>query len=515
VDDETIRGRYAWWRGQGAAAADGAPPPPDVYDVYARLSYNAQGQKESTDRQVGDCKAMAGRMGLDIGEVHLDDDVSAWQEGVVRPGWERLLGRVGDRLIRGVVIWHVDRLMRRPDDLLRLIRAADAGLTIHSYGGGRRDLNDPNDRRALWYEIIHADSSSQDTSRRVRAALRDAAEKGRPAVGRRGYGYGVPTGVLDAAGREIVDKRRVVEGEAQIVREAARRVLAGEALNAVAEDLAARGVPTVRGGRWEATTLRDILRSPRIAGLRAHRGQIVGKADWDPILDEETWRQLQAAMTARGGRRPRHPERVYLCSGLAVCGREGCGARLAVHSPWEGERARDGGRRVRVSYPAAYYCRRGRPYGGCGGTWVRVADLDAHLSARLRALAADPAALAGAGGAAGAGRDAEAAELARIEADLTVLAQRWRATEGPRRMSMDEYAELRSGLAERRDVLEARLTGRDRPSPAAVADGRLWDEMDHLRRRMFARAVVDAVVVGPQSRRGAPFDPSRAEIRWR
>ena len=37
-----------------------------------------------------------------------------------------------------------------------------------------------------------------------------------------------------------------------------------------------RGVKTVGGGKWQGSMIRRVLMSPRIAGLKEHRGEIVG-----------------------------------------------------------------------------------------------------------------------------------------------------------------------------------------------------------------------------------------------
>ncbi|MGH4013296.1 MAG: hypothetical protein ACRDSL_05055 [Pseudonocardiaceae bacterium] len=53
------------------------------------------------------------------------DDLSAWKPAVRRPDWERLLARLASD---GAVMWQVDRLMRLPRDLKRLLEFSDRGL---------------------------------------------------------------------------------------------------------------------------------------------------------------------------------------------------------------------------------------------------------------------------------------------------------------------------------------------------------------------------------------------------
>ena len=63
------------------------------------------------------------------------------------------------------------------------------------------------------------------------------------------------------------------------------RCLAGESVRSLAMWLDESGVRTVNGKPWRTTTVRAVLRSGRIAGLREHRGEIVAE-DFDLTSDE-------------------------------------------------------------------------------------------------------------------------------------------------------------------------------------------------------------------------------------
>src|SRR5690606_282167 len=82
--------------------------------------------------------------------------------------------------------------------------------------------------------------------------------------------------------------------EAAVIRECARRLLAGESLRTVVDWLNDSGVPTSTGRRWSKQALRWMMRSGRIAGLRERGGQVVGPAVWPGILTAEEHRQLRA-----------------------------------------------------------------------------------------------------------------------------------------------------------------------------------------------------------------------------
>lgn len=93
---------------------------------------------------------------------YVDNDVSAYS-GRVRPEYERLLRDISDGLIDALIVWHQDRLHRRPVELEHFLtvtdRACIAGqvrtMTGNSnFGTGDRillrwSITSPSDRRSL------------------------------------------------------------------------------------------------------------------------------------------------------------------------------------------------------------------------------------------------------------------------------------------------------------------------------------------------------------------------------
>lgn len=74
-----------------------------------------------------------------------------------------------------------------------------------------------------------------------------------------------------------------------------------------------------------------MFRSPSIAGVRIHRGEIIGQASWPAIITEAEWHQVRAIFddptrSTTTGRAPRH-----LLSGIARCGV--CGEPLRYRKP--------------------------------------------------------------------------------------------------------------------------------------------------------------------------------------
>lgn len=135
-----------------------------------------------------------------------------------------------------------------------------------------------------------------------------------------------------------------------MIREYARRALAGETLGEMANDMNARGLRTSTGRPWARTALKTVLISARISGRReyvptdsyehGHRpplGEITATGCWPAINSETDSDRLRAPLTNPG--RDTNPSRRsyrYLLSGIFACGRCGtpmCGRPHASGRP--------------------------------------------------------------------------------------------------------------------------------------------------------------------------------------
>ena len=326
--------------------------------VYVRQSLDRTGDGHAVERQEQDARQLADQRGWTVTEVIRDNDVSAAGK-VRRPGFERLVSLIGKGDVTTVIAWDLTRLTRNARDTLRLVEAgATAGVKLVLVRGSDIDLATPAGRLTADVLAAVAHHEIAQKSDRQKRAVRQAAEQGRRAGGRRPFGYD-PDGMT------------IREHEAAGLRQAYDAVLAGVPLAAVARALndAGLGTPQVRRkaghegepGRWAASTLRQTMLNPRYAGIRAvwkvpERGRgrwdVVGPALWPGILGEETWRAARDYLTDPG-RISNHGEYgiVGLLTGIARCGVAGCtstvhrggtGAALAYAT----YRCRDSGRHL-------------------------------------------------------------------------------------------------------------------------------------------------------------------------
>ena len=80
--------------------------------IYTRLSSNrGDEQSASTIRQEAECRRLAADRGLEVVEVLVDDDVSAYS-GRRRPGYQRACEMIAAGEIDALLAWAPDRLHR-------------------------------------------------------------------------------------------------------------------------------------------------------------------------------------------------------------------------------------------------------------------------------------------------------------------------------------------------------------------------------------------------------------------
>jgi site-specific DNA recombinase len=173
-----------------------------------------------------------------------------------------------DGIRDAVVVYHADRLTRRPIELEQFLAViTEAGVRhVRFASGADVDIANGDGLMVLRLLAAVAANESASKSRRVRCKLDENAALGRPHGGsQRPFGY-------------EADKVTVRADEAEVIRTVVARYLAGESLRSVTSWLEAEGIPTVGGKPWRTTTVRAMLVSGRIAGLRDHGGRAVGPA---------------------------------------------------------------------------------------------------------------------------------------------------------------------------------------------------------------------------------------------
>jgi DNA invertase Pin-like site-specific DNA recombinase len=291
--------------------------------IYTRVSSDPTNQGRSVDEQEAECRAVCAREGWDVVRVFTDNDRGASRHSTKeRPAYDALRVSLGAGLADVLVMWEGSRAQRDVAAYASLRDLCAARGILYNYSGRTYDLTRTDDRFSTGLDALLAEREADVTRDRVLRAVRANAASGRP-HGKLAYGYA----------REYDDRGTFVrqypkDDEAEVVRESARRIVAGESLYAIANDLNARGIPAPRGGRWLPHQIKRLVTNPRYIGQRVHRGAVVGEAVWPALLDEATFMECKAIMEDPRRRTVKDPKLRYLLSGTAKCGE--CGAKMRV-----------------------------------------------------------------------------------------------------------------------------------------------------------------------------------------
>jgi site-specific DNA recombinase len=274
--------------------------------LYTRLSLDPTGEQTATARQETACRSFAAARGWTVAEVLEDVDLSAYRRGVHRPAFEHLQELAVEGAIDGVLVWKLDRLVRRPSEFERFWQACERHQVFVASVTEPVDSSTDIGLAIVRVLVTFASLESATIGLRLAARHRERAREGRPHTTIRAFGHNVGW-------------TEVVPEEAEAIRDAAKRILAGEPTLSVCRDWAARGITTVHGKVWQPNTLMRLLCSPRIAGDRAWRKtEVVARDCFPAILNRTTQLRLRRLTAARAVGRRKHHERGLL-SGLLVC----------------------------------------------------------------------------------------------------------------------------------------------------------------------------------------------------
>jgi site-specific DNA recombinase len=302
--------------------------------IYTRLSLDPTGEQTATARQEAACRSLASARGWTVTETSEDVDLSAYKRGVHRPAFERLLELAGAGCLDGVVVWKLDRLVRRPSEFERFWQACEQHRVFIASVTEPVDSSTDIGLAIVRVLVTFASLECATSSVRLAARHRERAEQGLPHTSVRAFGHQV--GWME-----------VVPEEAEAIRDAARRILAGESALSVCRDWAARGITTINGKTWQPNTLMRLLCAPRVVGDRAWRkDQVVASGCFVAILDRTTHLRMRRLAASRALGQRKHHERSLL-SGMLTCGE--CGATM---------HARGGERRYYVCPPSPMGCGR-------------------------------------------------------------------------------------------------------------------------------------------------------------
>jgi site-specific DNA recombinase len=441
--------------------------------------------EESTDRQ--DLELIHHIRDNNMGVIvdSYKDVASAWMPGAKRPRYKHALVDLAAGYIDGIACLAVDRLTRRRDQVRPILNAMEemGGRLFFLWDELDTASDDPDTELRLHELVARAEREAERTSRRYKLVARHRARKGlHHGSGRRAYGH-------------TKDYRLLVDEEAEMLFAAAKAVDQGKAVNAIVEEWTQQGVPTVEGkGRWHGKTLRGMLVSPRMVGMREHEGALIDIEYMPSILPEDLWRKVRRKLLDNPPKRG--PGESRELTNIALCGI--CGLPLGAQIDRAGP---------------VYLCKK-RPSqpGACGGIVILVSNLDAKVNKEIVAYLNDKQR-------ANALLDQhrlQTPEMAAIDARYAELEDNKLALErvafnspqGVKRLPTERYWELRTEIEREQEQLQRRrIVNRDaQPLREALRQDwtvEEWGSRPLEWRRAVIRLVVERIEVMPAPQRGA------------
>ena len=216
---------------------------------YIRVSTEGQAREGvSLDAQRDRIEAYARAKGLELTEVLVDEGLSG--KTIDRPALQTLLERCRAGAVGHVIVWKLDRLTRQTRHLLNLVEDVFLArhIELHSVSESL-DTSTPHGRFVLTLFGGLAQMERELIAERTRGALAYKRANGNPTSH-------PPLG-FRATGRR--DRMLPVPEELAIVGRILELWRTGLSFRAIAVRLDQEGLPTKRGARWHASTVKKVV----------------------------------------------------------------------------------------------------------------------------------------------------------------------------------------------------------------------------------------------------------------
>lgn len=272
---------------------------PEEAVIYARISDDPDGDAVGVDRQLIDCRALAQRRGYQVVAEFPENDVSASEASEdEREKYDAMLAGVRSGKYRVILAYSRSRLIRDLNDFIDLkLLWKETGLRVETVVSGDVDLSTADG------ELVATILTAVDVAeaRRVQERL-NRANRHRVEV------LGEPTNGMKYGWRRGLGGRLEEDPEAAaVVREIARRIVAGESLNSIKKDLIARAVPTPTVAEIARRGKAGEIKEPKPKNKKTKRQRIpfaVVKEIADRTIFGEPLPSIVADLTRRGERIP-------------------------------------------------------------------------------------------------------------------------------------------------------------------------------------------------------------------
>jgi len=319
--------------------------------AYARVSTQRQ---ETDDTIASQLDAIASflasnRQNVSAERVYTDAGYSG--ASLTRPALDKLRDAVALGQYDAVIVYDPDRLARNYVYQMLLVEEFEKQGCVLEFVRcpiGRT----PDEKLLLQMQGVIAEYERAKITERTRRGKLHKMRQGEMIVACRTFGYNYVPRTKD-----VPPHFSVIDAEADVVRQIfAWYIHDGLPVRQIAARLTDKGVPTVKGGKWNPSTLCSMLKNPVYSGTGyTHKFEVVApkqknrpnvyrqydkssnrrraKEEWIPfsapaIIDEETFELAQQRLESNKTLAARRTQREYLLRGLIFCSK--CGRRMQI-----------------------------------------------------------------------------------------------------------------------------------------------------------------------------------------
>jgi len=311
--------------------------------AYCRVSTDSEEQLVSLETQIKHYESyINANPDWEFAGLYYDEGIT----GTKKEKRHELLRMISDcenRKIDFIVTKSISRFARNTTDCLELVRKLlDLGIFIYFE---KENINTGSMESELMLSILSglAESESVSISENSKWSVKRRFQNGTFKISYPPYGY------------DTVDGKMVVnEAQAEIVRYIFAEILSGKGTHKIANELNSRNIPSKKGGRWTATTIRGMVGNEKYTGdaifqktyTDAHfnrhnnygeKDQYLFKNHHEQIISHEDFESAQDIIEQRGKekgleKQNKKYQNRYPFSGKIICSQCGGTFKRRIHS---------------------------------------------------------------------------------------------------------------------------------------------------------------------------------------
>lgn len=286
--------------------------------VYARFSSHRQGE-QSIEGQLAEAYRYAAAHGLTIIHEYIDRAMTGRNDN--RDAFQQMLKDTAKKQFDTIILWKIDRFGRNREEIaFNKYRCKKNGVKVVYVAESIPD----SPEGVILESVLEgmAEYYSLQLSQNILRGQRASAEKCQSTGGNRPLGY-----LTDPQTKKFV----IDPQTAPTVRMVFDMYAKGSTVTEIIGELNAKGLRTLRGGKFTKNSLHSMLKNEKYIGVYTYKDQVRIEGGVPAIVDRETFAKVQEMLKVNK-RAPAHAwsRADYILSDKLFCGH--CGSNMIGES---------------------------------------------------------------------------------------------------------------------------------------------------------------------------------------